>query len=30
MVKHTWDAAMLVCHRLRQEPEARWQLLTNT
>lgn len=30
MVKHTWDAAMLVCHRLRKEPEARWQTLTNS
>lgn len=29
MVKHTWDAAMLVCHRLRREPAERWQLLTN-
>ena len=24
MVKHTWDAAMVVCRRLRQEPEPRW------
>lgn len=29
MVKHTWDASMLVCRRLRTEPEARWQPLTN-
>lgn len=29
MVKHTWDASMLVCRRLRTEPRARWQLLTN-
>lgn len=29
MVKHTWDAAMVVGRRLRKEPEARWQLLTN-
>jgi len=29
MVKHTWDAAMVVCRRLRKEPDARWQLLAN-
>lgn len=29
MVKYTWDASMMLCRRLRTEPEARWQPLTN-
>ncbi|MBL8923020.1 MAG: hypothetical protein JNJ54_29495 [Myxococcaceae bacterium] len=30
MVKHTWDAALVVCRRLRTEPSARWRALMET
>lgn len=30
MVKHTWDAALVLCRRLRAEPAERWRPLMQT